>query len=140
VNLGKNRYAIEPAFGYTYLNEENGREFSAGLGYTINFENSETDYRTGDEFHADVVLGQHLPNGMMVGAAGYWYEQVTGDSGDGATLGDFKGRVLGAGPILSYNTKINDHLFAINFKYFWEFEAKNRLEGEGAFLQLTYQF
>ncbi len=140
VNLGKNRYAIEPAFGYTYLNEENGRELSVGLGYTVNFKNTATDYRTGDEFHTDLILGQHLPNGMMVGAAGYWYEQVTGDSGSGATLGDLKGRVFGLGPILSYNTKINDHLFAINVKYFWEFEAKNRLEGEAAFLQLTYGF
>lgn len=140
VNLGKNRYAIQPVLGYTYLNEENGRELSAALGYTINFKNTETDYRTGDEFTADLVLGQHLPNGMMLGVAGYWYEQVTGDSGSGATLGDFKGRVYGLGPILSYNTKIDDHLFAINFKYYWEFEAKNRLEGEAAFLQLTYQF
>ncbi len=140
VNLGKNRYAVEPALGYTYLNEENGREVSAGLGYTINFKNTKTEYRTGDEFHADLILGQHLPNGMMLGAAGYWYEQVTGDSGSGAVLGSFKGRVYGLGPILSYNTKINDHLFALNFKYYWEFEAKNRLEGDAAFLQLTYQF
>jgi hypothetical protein len=140
VNLGKNRYAVEPALGYTYLNEENGRELSLGLGYTVNFKNTETDYRTGDEFHADLLLAQHLPNGMMLGTAGYWYEQVTGDSGAGAILGDFKGRVYGLGPILSYNTTISDHLFAISFKYYWEFEAKNRLEGDAAFLQLTYQF
>ncbi len=140
VNLGKNRYAVEPALGYTYLNEENGREVSLGLGYTVNFKNTEIDYRTGDEFHADLVLAQHLPNGMMLGAAGYWYEQVTGDSGSGAILGDFKGRVYGLGPVVSYNTTIGDRLFAISFKYYWEFEAKNRLEGDAAFLQLTYQF
>jgi hypothetical protein len=140
VNLGKNRYAIEPAFGYTYLNEENGHEFSTGLGYTINFKNTDTDYRTGDEFHADFLLGQHLPNGVMVGAVAYWYQQVTADSGGGAVLGDNKGRVWGAGPVLSYSTKLNDNLLSLNFKYYCEFEAKNRLEGDALFFQVTYQF
>jgi hypothetical protein len=30
--------------------------------------------------------------------AGYVYQQVTGDSGAGAKLGDFKGRSVGIGP------------------------------------------
>jgi hypothetical protein len=140
VNLGKNHYAIEPAVGYTYLHEKRGLEFSAGLGYTINFKNSDTDYTSGDEFHADVVLGQHLPNGMMVGATGYWYEQITADRGSGAVLGDNKGRVFGVGPLVSYNTKIKENIFAMNFKYYYEFEAKRRLEGDALFFQVSYQF
>ena len=140
INLGKNRYALEPALGYTYLNEENGRELSLGMGYTINFKNSDTNYTSGDEFHVDALAAQHLPNGMMLGVAGYWYQQVTGDKGSGATLGDNKGRVWGVGPALTYNTTIKDHLFSMSFKYYNEFEAKNRLEGDAFFFQATYQF
>jgi hypothetical protein len=32
-----------------------------------------------------------------VGAAGYYFQRLTGDSGPGAKLGPFKGRVLGIG-------------------------------------------
>jgi hypothetical protein len=34
---------------------------------------------------------------------GYYYQQVTGDSGVGATLGDFEGRVTALGGILTYD-------------------------------------
>ena len=32
----------------------------------------------------------------------YFYQQITGDSGPGATLGDFKSRVAGIGPQIGY--------------------------------------
>ena len=35
---------------------------------------------------------------MQVGIAGYIYHQITGDSGSGATLGDFKSKIMGIGP------------------------------------------
>ena len=37
-----------------------------------------------------------------MGVAGYYFQQVTGDSGDGATLGDFEYRVAGIGPQVGY--------------------------------------
>jgi len=40
-----------------------------------------------------------------VGANFFYYQQVSGDSGSGAILGDFKGRTVGIGPVLSYITK-----------------------------------
>ncbi len=34
---------------------------------------------------------------------GYFYQQITGDSGSGATLGDFESRVVGIGPQAAKN-------------------------------------
>lgn len=50
-------------------------------------------------------MQQFLPAGpgyLSVGANGYVYEQITGDSGSGAKLGDLKGRSIGVGPVLGY--------------------------------------
>ena len=57
------------------------------------------------------TLAQHFP--LFGGLAGggvsaYYYKQVTADSGDGATLGDFKGKTVGLGPVVSFVTKILD--------------------------------
>ena len=38
--------------------------------------------------------GGRSPCGAHAGLAGYFYRQVTGDSGSGAVLGDFKSQVL----------------------------------------------
>ena len=37
------------------------------VGYTVNFENPATQYRTGNEFHLEYFLGQHLPKGFALG-------------------------------------------------------------------------
>jgi len=71
---------------------------SSRAGFTFNWENPDTDYTTGTEFHIEWALVQHLSKTLAVGIAGYHHQQVTGDSGAGATLGDFKGRVTALGP------------------------------------------
>lgn len=39
------------------------------MGYTVNLENPDTDYTTGNEFHLESFLGQHLPKGFALGWA-----------------------------------------------------------------------
>ena len=92
--------------GITYLHPKKGHEVSAYLGYTINFENPATNYLSGNEFHLDWFVGQHLPKGFAIGMAGYFYQQVTGDSGSGARLGAFQGQAMAIGPCVTYNGKI----------------------------------
>ena len=61
INIGCNRWAVEPDAGLPWMDEEHGREASLFVGYTINTQNTATDYLSGDEFHADFALAQHLP-------------------------------------------------------------------------------
>lgn len=140
VNIGKNHWAFEPAAAFTWFNRERGHEVSLALGYTINLENEDTDYKTGDEFHADFAAAKHFPSGLAVGVGGYAYNQVTDDRGDGAVLGEFKGQVYALGPQLSYSFGAGLRSFSLTARYFKEFEAKNRLEGDSFWASLGFSF
>lgn len=85
-NIGTNHWAIDMGGGYTYLNMDSGREFSAVLGFTYNFENPDTDYQNGIDSHLDWAASQFLSEQLHVGLVGYFYYQLTGDSGDGGPL------------------------------------------------------
>ncbi|MGI9242121.1 MAG: SphA family protein, partial [Verrucomicrobiales bacterium] len=83
-NTGKNFWTFEPAIGLMYFGQENGIEASLFTGIDFNTENYATNYRSGTQLHFDGTLAQHFPlfGGLAgVGASGYWYEQVSGDSG-----------------------------------------------------------
>jgi hypothetical protein len=130
VNLGLGHGAIDWGGGYTYFNPATGTEASIVAGLTYNFENPDTDYQNGIDGHIDWGISQFLNEHLFVGAAGYYFQQLTGDSGEGATLGDFKSRVAGIGPQMGYLFPINDKVQgALTAKAYWEFAAENRPEG-----------
>ena len=140
LNAGRNHWAIEPMLAVTYLNETIGLELSGAAGLTFNFENTDTEYESGDEFHLDLALIQHLSDKFHFGLVGYAYEQLSGDSGNGAPE-DFKGRVFGWGPAvggtLPLGEKSNLYLKA---RWYNEFDAKNRLEGDTLLFSASVNF
>lgn len=136
-NLGIGHGAIDAGGGYTYFNPQTGHEFSAVAGFTYNFKNTHTDYQNGIDFHVDWAASQFLSKQVHVGAVGYFYNQVTGDSGSGALLGDFKSRVAGAGPQFGYLFPIGQMQGYLNVKAYWEFDAKNRPEGWNTWVTLA---
>lgn len=140
IDIGDNRWAFEPDVGATWMDERLGIEASVFLGYTVNTENTATDYRSGDEFHADFALADHLPHGLILGMAGYALQQTTGDSGSGAILGPFKGRVIALGPIVGATIPILRHPVSFAFKYDVEFEAQNRLTGNELWFTVSCPF
>lgn len=136
-NIGSNHWAMDIAAGYTYLNATSGLEFSAVAGITYNFENPDTDYQNGLDLHLDWGASQFVSEQTHVGLAGYFYHQITGDSGAGAALGDFKSRVNAIGPQVGHTFMIGDKQAYVNLKGYWEFDAKNRAEGWNAWLTLS---
>jgi hypothetical protein len=71
--------------------------------------------------------------------AGYFYNQLTGDSGPGALLGDFKSRVAGIGPQIGFFFELAGREAYLNIKAFQEFNERNRLAGWTAFVTLTLE-
>ena len=65
---------------------------------------------------------------------GYAYQQLTADSGAGATLGDFKSRVFAVGPQVGYIFPVGDMQGYVNLRGYGEFGAKNRAEGWNVWL------
>jgi hypothetical protein len=142
-NTGKNFWTIEPVLGLMYFGQKNGFEASAFVGADFNTANNNTNYKSGTQFHLDGTLAQHFPlfGGLAgAGVSAYYYQQVTGDSGSGATLGDFKGKTTGVGPVASYMRKIGGHDTVFEFKWLHELETKNRLEGDILWLKAVYKF
>lgn len=142
-NPGKNYWSFEPTLGLMYFGQKTGFEASLFAGYTFNTENEDTRYDSGDQFHLDGTLAQHFPlfGGLCgVGISGYWYEQVTGDEGAGARLGDFEGRTAGLGPVLSWTKKIGNTDLLAEVKWLSELETKKRLEGDTIWFKLAFKF
>jgi hypothetical protein len=142
-NIGKNYWTAEPAASVSYLGSQNGIEATAFVGVDFNTENTDTDYRTGNQAHLDLTLAQHFPllKGFAgVGANAFYYQQFTGDSGSGATLGDFKGYTAGVGPALSYLLTINKTTLVIEAKWLPELDTENRLEGDFVWVKAAVLF
>lgn len=136
-NLSTNHWSVDAGGGYTYLNKANGREFSAVAGLTYNFENPDTDYRNGVDAHLDWGASQFLSAQWHVGLVGYFYRQLTGDSGAGARLGDFKSRVYAIGPQAGYMFPLQGRQAYLNLKGYYEFDARHRPEGWNVWLSLS---
>ncbi len=137
VNMGFNRWAADVTGAMTYLNTTTGLELSLAPGITFNGENPDTRYKTGTEFHVEGTAMKHFSKAFAAGVTGYHYRQITGDSGAGAVLGSFKGRVSAVGPNLTYNFEVGKVPVLTSFRFLHEFDAKNRLAGNAAIFTLT---
>ena len=142
-NVGKNYWTFEPAASLSYMSSKTGLELTAFAGIDFNTENTDTRYRSGTQFHLDFTAAQHLPlfGGIIgIGANGFYYQQISGDSGSGAILGDFKGRTLGVGPVLSYVTKVCGKDLAAELKWLPEMDVEKRLKGDYIWFKLAMSF
>ena len=62
-NEGLGYWTFEPGLLVSYLGTKNGFEASTYIGYDINTKNTDTDYLSGQQFHIDVTVAEHLPLG-----------------------------------------------------------------------------
>ena len=134
VNLGLGHWSIDAGGGYTYFNPKTGWEFSGVAGLTYNFINPALQYKNGIDAHFDWGLSHFVAKQMHLGLVGYYYQQITGDSGSGATLGDFKSRVAGIGPQVGFIFPVADMQGYLNLKVYKEFAAEHRPEGWNAWV------
>jgi len=117
-NVSLNRWALDITTAGTWMFAEKTMEVSGAMGFTFNGENDDTKYETGTEFHLEAALFYHFSDAFSVGLDGYYYNQISGDSGAGATLGDFKGRATALGPGLSGTFQVGPAPVAWSFRYF----------------------
>ena len=145
-NIGKNYWTFEPGLNASWLSTKIGTEASLFAGYDSSTKDGATDYQSGDVFHLDATVAQHLPllgGSVGVGANAFYYQQVTADRGSGATLGDLEGRTTGVGPVLSYATKIgrNKHTDLVaEIKWLPELDVDHRLKGDTIWFKLALVF
>jgi len=140
VNLGRNHWSFNTIGAATWFNPDSGTEMSVAAGIMVNTENPDTNYRTGTEFHADYVVNQFLSDGFAIGLRGYYYQQLTADSGSGATLGDFKSSSYGLGPGFVWIPEFAGGRLSIFGKWMHDFGANNRFESDYVTLTGAWSF
>jgi hypothetical protein len=133
-NIGIGHGAVDAGFGYTYFDPKTGNEFSAVLGFTYNLENQQTDYKNGVDMHLDWGASKFLTKQLQVGLVGYFYEQISPDSGSGDRVGSFESRVIGIGPQLGFIFPVGDMQGYLNLKGYKEFAAEHRPDGWNTWL------
>jgi len=136
-NIAFHRWAGDFFGAATWLDLATGHELSGAVGITFNGTNSATDYSTGTEFHAEFASIQHFSKQFDLGLVGYFYDQLTGDSGSGAKLGPFKGGVAALGGTLGYIFMAGQTPISTRVKVYREFDVTNRLEGTAAFFTVA---
>ena len=105
----------------------------------FNFENTKTDYKTGNEFHFEWAVGRELLPGLVFGLVGYDYRQLTGD-GKRRPLGPLKGSVDAIGVGISGTTLGGKIPVIVNMRTYREFNADNHFEGNSTVGTATVRF
>ncbi len=136
-NIGVGHGAIDGGGAYTYLNTKTGTEFSATLGFTENFRNPSTDYTNGIDSHLDLGAAQFLSEHFFVGAVGYYYQQLTADTGQRPILGPFELRTRGVGPQIGYNFEVGGVSIYTNLRGYTEFASDHRLQGHAIYATVS---
>jgi len=139
-NIGLNRPGIDTGWAFTLADKQTKWQLNGALGFTFNFENDDTNYRSGNNVHFEWAVGREIAQGLVVGVVGYSYRQLTGDTGPGALLGPFEGDVDAIGAGLSYTTLVGKTPLIINLRHYEEFNAERRMDGHMTILSGTVRF
>jgi hypothetical protein len=140
INIGRNYWAFDTQLGVTWFHKATGTELTVLPGIMLNTTNPATDYKSGNEFHLDFMANQFLAPTFAVGAQGYWYKQIDGDSGSGAVLGPFMGESFGLGPAILWTPEFLRSRGAIVLKWLHDISNTNRLNGDWGQVALSYRF
>ncbi|WP_293764905.1 transporter [uncultured Aquitalea sp.] len=137
LNLGKNYYSLRPVWAWSWL-PASGWEASAKLTYTFNSKNRDTDYRSGQLFHADYALSYAVSPGWRVGVNGYFIKQTTDDVQNGAAVAGngFRGQAFAIGPAV----RAQWGGVGLEVRVLKEFAVRNRPEGSSVWAKLVTPF
>lgn len=140
-NLSMNNWTFVPTVAYTKIFPGPNIELTTQWGVQFYTENEATDYQTGVVSDIEITAIKRWENGLGIGVVGSWIDQMSDDSGPTAdTLNGFSGRAFGAGPILTYSTKIYEVDLSMDLRWIHEFENERMLEGDAGMLNVTLKF
>jgi len=135
-NPSSGYWSAAPAYWITWLPTE-AVEVSGSFVYLFNFKNDATNYKSGQEFNVDWGLGYAVTPTWQAGLNGYFYQQTTDDTLNGADVpGGNRGRAAAIGPFIRFHPSKD---FGVALKWQKEFAVQNRASGNRFFLQVSAQ-
>ena len=139
-NLGKNYWSSDTVGAVSWINKDTGTGVDIAPGIMANTENDKTNYKTGTEFHLDFNVNQFLSKNFVIGIRGYYYKQISGDSGDGAILGDFKGEAYGIGPGFVWIPTFAGGDLTVLGKWIHDLHTENRFDSDYFTFSVGWKF
>lgn len=142
-NQGLGYWTFEPMLAFSWLSTKIGTEATIYTAVDFNTENTDANYTSGDIFHVDATLAQHLPlfGGIAgAGATAFYLKQITGDSGSGARLGSFKAESYGVGPTVSYVHNIGKKILIVDGSWLPQTHTQNTPKGDFIWIKATLVF
>ncbi|RDJ24261.1 transporter [Bosea caraganae] len=137
-NVALNRWIGDVYAAATWLDPKIGLDISGAVGFEINGKNDATDYKSGNAFHADLAISQYFSKEFSVGVLLSHYQQVSGDSGAGASLGSYKGRTTGIGGTVGYTFDVAGTPVSARLKILREVNVENRPQGTIGFITIAF--
>jgi hypothetical protein len=137
-NLGIGHGAADGGFGYTYFDPKTGHEFSVVTGLTYNLVNQSTGYQNGIDWHLDWGASQFVSKQLQLGVVGYFYNQLTADSGCLPALCPFKSHTIGFGPQIGVILPNPSFQTYVNLKAYWDVDTQNRASGASAWVTIAF--
>ncbi len=132
-NPGKNYWTFEPTFAFNRLDPQSWVAFTAFAALDISTKNDATDYQSGEVLHLELSANKLFPQAdgtiWSAGVNAFLYEQITGDSGSGAKLGDFEGHTYGIGPAIGWLKKGKQSSNFAELKWLPELDVAKRTKG-----------
>jgi len=140
-NPGLNVWTFVPSVAYTKFIPEKKLELTGTWGLQFYTENPDTDYDSGVLSTLDLLGVRKVGEKAGLGAVFGWIEQISDDTGDLADrLDGYRGRAFGAGPIVTYSSKLGEKDLETNLRWVNEFNTTNRPDGNVLQLSLTAIF
>lgn len=141
-NVGLNVWTLVPSVAYTTILPKTGTEFTGVAALEIYSPNDKTKYHNGDIFRLDLLALQRLGNGWGLGLVGGWIYQTESDKSRLSDLAGIKnkGRAVGVGLLVSYETKYKDKSLSFSMRWIKEFDVRDRPKGDGLQFSITAVF
>jgi hypothetical protein len=138
--VSMHRPGIDTGWAFTWTDKQTKLQVNGTAGFTFNFENTATNYQSGNTFHWEWAVGIECIQGLVIGVVGYDFRQLNGDSGSGDTVGPFKGSVDAIGAGLSYTTVIDKRPVTFNLRYYHDYNFDKLFHGDSTIASATVRF
>jgi hypothetical protein len=135
-----NYWTVLPQFALTYFDPASGWNISGAAAFEINTENHATDYLSGDDFDLDWSVAKQITQRFNIGLAGYYLQEVTGDSGPGAILGSNQASVWAFGPAVNYVAIFGHTPVNLLAKWTHEIQATRTFQGNTVTVAASLKF
>jgi hypothetical protein len=130
-NTGLNNWTFVPQVAYTRIFAQSGLQLDAVTALQFYTRNDDTGYRNAPLFTLDVMGRKVWSNGFGAGMVVGTVQQLGDDHGAIADrLDGFRGRDWGAGPILTYDTRLGTSSLSLGLRWIPTVSGEKRLESD----------